>query len=117
MHQGNYNGDHIVVQSPRAYGMRKELRRLAALFGARAYYAVRTLEGGYDFIKSLGRPFQKTIIDSREIYQQYDDREQRDWETRFETVLDRGRITVLPFKEVRRRYVDYLCQELQAPGR
>ena len=61
-------------------------------------------------------PLAKTG-EEREIYQQYDDREQRDWETRFETVLDRGRITVLPFKEVRRRYVDYLCQELQAPGR
>ena len=55
--------------------MRKELRRLAAMFGARAYYAMRTLEGGYDFVRSLERPFQKTISDSRDIYQHYDDRE------------------------------------------
>jgi SAM-dependent methyltransferase len=65
----------------------------------------------------LRQPFQKTIFDSRAIYQRYDDREQRDWESRSDAVLDRGKIRVLPFKEVRTRYVDYLCKELELPAR
>ena len=56
----------------------------------------------------------KTIEDSRDIYETYDDREQKDYLSRSRYCVDNGKVKHLPFKTIREKYLDYLYQELEA---
>jgi len=56
--------------------------------------------------------FVKTIEDSRDIYEAYDDREQKDYLSRSRYCVDNGKVKKLPFKKIREKYLHYLYQEL-----
>lgn len=89
----------------------RKVRSLALKFGTLPYYAVRTAEEVYTF--AFKKKFQKSVEDSREIYNQYDDREQKDYinDRRWECVLD-GKVQVLGAKEIRQHYLNYLYAEI-----
>lgn len=92
--------------------MRKELRDFSAKLGTRPYYAVRAIEEVYDFLRSIRSPFKKNVDISRDIYNKYDDREQRDYESASWQCIRDNKVAVLSAKEIRDIYLDYLYYEL-----
>lgn len=94
--------------------MRQRLYLFIASFGLGPYYAWRAVEELATFLRNLRSSPAKSIDDSRQRYEQYDDREQRAYENGGRLALWRGRIQHTNFKEIRRRYLEYLYTEVQS---
>lgn len=58
------------------------------------------------------QPSTKTMTDSKDVYESYDDRDQRDYETRSRICVEGNRIRRLTFKDIRDRYLAYICGEV-----
>ena len=63
--------------------------------------------------------FVKTTEDSKDIYEKYDDREQRDYISRSRYCVYNRKVKKLSFKKIRGKYLNYLYEELAPvnPGR
>lgn len=97
--------------------MRHRLHQLLAGLGPGPFYAWRTLEEAIVFARRLRVSPGKTVADSKSIYERYDDREQRDYESRSRLAYYRGQLREMSFRDIRARYLEYLCEELKPPLR
>jgi len=66
------------------------------------------------FIKNLKarEPFLKTTEDSKIIYDNYGDREQKEWESKSVRCLYNNQIVMLTIKEIKIHYLKYLYEEI-----
>ena len=66
------------------------------------------------FLKNIKSkiPVLKTTEDSKQIYDEYDDREQKTWESKSGRCLYNNRIIRLSFKQMRKYYLKYLYEQI-----
>ena len=87
------------------------------------FYYAWNLQAQYRTLRNRLRatsPMMKTTAKSKEIYESYDDREQRDYESKFRLSWHKGRLVNMPFKESRAHYLSYLYEEIDrliVPGK
>lgn len=67
----------------------------------------------FEKLKDRAGTWLKTTEDSKEIYDKYDDREQRDYEGRSTTCVYNNKVVKKPIKEIRWHYLDYLFSEIK----
>lgn len=85
-------------------------------FSTSLFYRLKFSKLKKKFLRSLESDagFVKTIEDSRDIYEQYGDREQSDYLRRSRYCVDSGKVKKLPYKKIREKYLGYLYQEFEA---
>jgi ubiquinone/menaquinone biosynthesis C-methylase UbiE len=97
------------------------MKYLIGKLSTKLFYKLKFAKLKKKFLRNLysDSGFVKTTEDSKDIYEKYDDREQRDYVSRSRHCVYNGKVKKLPFKIIREKYLNYLYEELASvnPGR
>lgn len=78
------------------------------------YYTFKMITFSARFYSNLFSkiPFLKTTDDSKDIYDMYDDREQREWKNGKWVCIHKGMLQTLSGKQIRNEYLKYIITEI-----
>ncbi len=92
------------------------MKYLIGKFSTKLFYQLKFAKQKKKFLRNLysTSSLSKTTEDSKDIYENYDDREQRDYVSRSRFCVYNNKVRKLPFKIIRDAYLQYLYEELDS---